>query len=132
MSNRSLLSLFVAFSLLGIAGCSQAGLEKAQGISTEVAQVASPQTPPASASPQTQEIHAAVQTVAPIVPFGPEALAVVAALAGAAGTIIQTFRRSSAISSHQAAISELARNVTPEAKLQLSPRSQSILQKSTS
>ena len=132
MKMRSMILMMVVSALVFIPACSQAQLKKAQSVTSQVSTATSQAALPASASPQEKVIHEAVQAIVPIFPYGNQALAVLAAIAGAAGIVIQTFRRNSAISTHQAAITEMSRNLTPEVKAALSARTQSILHKSLS
>lgn len=110
--------------------CSQSDLANSHKAAQEIHEITSTATPPSTASPAIVATHQLVQGVSPAIPFGSQALAIIAALSGAAGTIIQTFRKQSSDSKHQKAIAEIAGNLTIQQQSALTAGTKSIVHKS--
>jgi len=107
----AIISTIVCLTFL--VSCTASDLSNAQTAARDTQQVSSSASLPSSTPPAIQPAHQLVQSIGSSVPWGDAALALVVAIAGAAGTIIQTVRKNQTVSAHQQAIRELTAAIPP-------------------
>ncbi len=122
--------MFALSILTFLPACSQHNLKTAHQAAAQIQAIASTQPLPDNATPSEKKLHTFIQAVSPTIPFGPPSLAIITAIAGLAGTIIQTFRKQKAVAAHRQAVAELSAQLNPAQQLTLTPATKLIVHRS--